>query len=53
VVAGLSEAGPESQRPRLELTDLELGATYLFQIATAGGIGGQSYGSPELRRTIG
>jgi hypothetical protein len=38
---------------RLALTDLDLGTAYVFQIATAGGEGGQGPWSPEVRRTAG
>jgi hypothetical protein len=40
-----------SSKPKLDLQDLEIGTTYVFQVATAGGDGGQSPWSPEVKRS--
>ncbi len=37
-------------KPRLDLENLEIGTTYVFQLATAGGDAGQSPWSPEVKR---
>jgi hypothetical protein len=38
-------------RPKQFLEELTIGYTYIFQVATAGGSGGQSAWSPEVQRT--
>jgi hypothetical protein len=38
-------------KPRLELEHLDIGTTYVFQVAAAGGDTGQSPWSPEVKRT--
>ena len=40
-----------SSKPKLDLQDLEVGTTYVFQVSTAGGDTGQSPWSPEVMRT--
>ena len=38
-------------KPKLDLQDMVIGTTYVFQVATAGGDTGQSPWSPEVIRT--
>ena len=38
-------------KPKLVLTDMELGTRYVFQVCTMGGATGQSQWSPEVART--